>query len=245
MAAEYAIAKNEIDRAIDNVDPRKVTMLAAILALGNAADAVEITSVGYVMSEIQPMSTGEKVWLGSSVFVGMLIGGIIFGWFSDRVGRRPCLLACLWLNFLATVVLAAVPYHGVDFLTWCYFIAGVGIGGSSPIVFTLGAELMPAHFRGQYLTAIAGSWMFGTIYASLVGWVLLGKNLNQEKIVEDGGNWRVFVGMCALPAAAMLVLTHGWVPESPLFLLNSGRYELVRKFIKSFSARYGGREGDR
>jgi MFS family permease len=83
----------------------------------------------------------------------MLFGGLICGVLSDRIGRKPCLQYSLFMNLIASVASAFAP--SVPWLIFCRVIGGIGIGGSVPSVFTLGAELFPSKIRGKLLSVIA------------------------------------------------------------------------------------------
>lgn len=85
-----------IESCLDSSHPHLINLFTLILALGNAADAVEIICVGYIMSDIKDITTTDKEFLTASVFMGMLIGGLACGYASDIVGRRPCLLISLF-----------------------------------------------------------------------------------------------------------------------------------------------------
>lgn len=103
----------------------------------------------------------------------MLFGGLLCGILSDSIGRKPCLLYSLTLNTIAGLASAFTP--NIAWLIVCRVMAGIGIGGSVPSVFTLGAEVFPSHIRGKLLSIIASFWMVGAIFTGLVGWVMLGK----------------------------------------------------------------------
>ncbi len=51
-------------------------------------------------------------------------------------------------------------------LAVCRVIAGIGVGGSIPSVFTLYTEYLPTHRRGMLLSIVAGFWTIGTIYTA-------------------------------------------------------------------------------
>ena len=242
MASDYITVRREIESCIDNADSRKILVLVFMLAMGNVADAIQITSISYVMSEIVNVTTFDKIWLSSSIFIGMLLGSVIFGYMSDREGRRPSILLALMMNFVGglAAVCAKDGSAGIEYLVVCYVFAGIGIGGTVPISFTLGVELFPTDNRGQYLAAMGSCWMIGNLYTAAVGWVLLGNDISGNKIMsEEIGNWRVFVVACAVPILATFVLTYVYVPESPLFLLVRGRYSEVAAFNLKHSALYG------
>ena len=134
-----------IENLINNSNESHVWLLTLVLALGNAADAIEIMCIGFIMTEIPNITTQQKEYLSAAVFLGMLFGGIICGSLSDYVGRRPCLLYSLGLNALAGYASACAP--NVTTLIACRVIGGLGIGGSVPAVFSLGAEMFPSPVR--------------------------------------------------------------------------------------------------
>lgn len=92
-------------------------------------------------------------FLSAAVFIGMLFGGLLCGLLSDRIGRKPCLQYSLLLNAAAGVASAAAP--DINWLIAFRVLGGIGIGGSVPSVFTLGAEIFPAPVRGKLLSVVA------------------------------------------------------------------------------------------
>ena len=70
-------------------------MLLAILGLANAADAVEILSVGLLgtAAEKDLHLTPERVGaLNACIFAGMFLGGILWGLLGDAFGEKPAAL---------------------------------------------------------------------------------------------------------------------------------------------------------
>jgi len=226
-----------LDDAIENHMSDSTTLsLALCLAMGNAADAIEILCVGFIMTDIDTeITSSNKEYLSSSVFMGMLFGGILCGYISDIVGRRKCLLWSLLLNSIAGIVSAVVPT--VEGLIICRVIGGLGIGGSVPVVFSLGAEVFPSLVRGKYLSVIASFWMVGALYTAFFAWIMLGNDLNGNKILP-GVHWRAFAFVCAIPAFIAFTVTFIWVPESPRFLYNQRRYDEAAAALKSLTGRH-------
>jgi MFS family permease len=143
----------ELDHLINNCQESKTNLFCFILAMGNAADAVEIMCVGYILNEMDDTTTAEREFLSAAVFIGMLFGGLLCGIMSDRIGRKPSLQYSLLLNAIAGLASAAAP--SLYWLIAFRIVGGIGIGGSVPSVFTLGAEIFPAHIRGKYLSVVA------------------------------------------------------------------------------------------
>ncbi|RYE84464.1 MAG: MFS transporter, partial [Methanosarcinales archaeon] len=135
---------------------------ALICGLANAADAVELLCVSFILPELEGITDYEKGALSASVFVGMLVGGILAGVASDAWGRKPLLAACLLLNGVFGLLSVAAPTW--PWLAACRVIAGVGVGGSIPGVFGLFSEFLPVAKRGFFISLVAWQWMVGTIY---------------------------------------------------------------------------------
>lgn len=223
---------NTIDSCLDNPKDGAVLGIALSLAMGNAADAVEIMCVGFILSEMSDISSFQKEFLSAAVFMGMLFGGIICGYASDVVGRRPCLLYSLGLNLLAGLASAAAP--NVDILILCRVIGGLGIGGSVPIVFSMGAEIFPSYVRGKYLSVIASFWMVGAVFTAFSAWIMLGDDFKGQKMIPGVG-WRAFALVSALPVVLAIYLTYRNIPESPRFLVSKKRYAEAAVVINEIS----------
>jgi len=68
-------------------------MALAVCGLANAADAVEILSMGLVLPAAEDdlkLTATAKGALSSCVFLGMLIGGLTWGTMGDTIGESCC-----------------------------------------------------------------------------------------------------------------------------------------------------------
>ena len=97
--------------------------LTLILTLGNAADAVEVMSIGLVLPNLTHLSDADKGALTAAVFAGALVGAVAWGLAGDLVGRRPALVASLLLNGLSALASSAVGER-LGALCACRFFAG-------------------------------------------------------------------------------------------------------------------------
>mmetsp|Transcript_12943 Transcript_12943/g.15465 ORF Transcript_12943/g.15465 Transcript_12943/m.15465 type:complete len:525 (-) Transcript_12943:109-1683(-) len=198
--------------------------LVGALFLANACDAVEVLSIGFILTVYHDengnsLSDGEGEFLTAAVFVGMLFGGLISGIVSDSVGRRFCLLAALCTNSVAALLSAVSP--NTPSLIACRVLAGIGVGASVPSVFTLAAEVFPSSKRGEYMTIISSAWMFGAVFTAGIAWILLGDNTNGDRIVH--ASWRIFALLCAFPVMLATAVCYLVCLESPRYLLHAGR----------------------
>ncbi|KAG6972577.1 hypothetical protein JG687_00001417 [Phytophthora cactorum] len=185
----------------------------SILALGNAADAVEILSIGYILAVYEDkegivLTRTQQSLLAAAIFAGMFTGGLLFGSLSDHIGRRKSLLYSLLLNGIFGLISALSPnvYALIAFRT----CAGIGIGGTVPSLFTLCSEHVPATRRGYYVTIVAAYWMVGAVFTAGLAWFMLGRP-------EAMYSWRAFAAIVSLPSFVCWVLTYKYVPESAQF----------------------------
>jgi MFS family permease len=212
---------NIVDKYIDSSLDNRIIQFILCLALSNAADAVEIVCIGFIMTELGDTVTQyEKEFLTAAVFMGMLLGGLLCGYLSDIIGRKPCLLYSLGINTIAGFCSAFAP--NIDILIGLRIISGIGIGGSVPVVFSLGAEIFPSFTRGKYLSIVAAFFMVGALYASITAWIMLGKTLNGSYIMP-GVTWRGYAIVSGIPALIAFIVSFYYLPESPRYLMDRGK----------------------
>ncbi|MBP2309541.1 MFS transporter [Azospirillum melinis] len=138
--------------------------------------------------------------------IGMMVGAMTLGPIGDRLGRKPAILSALFLFGISSLAtgFATTPEHVVVLR----FLAGLGMGGMTPVLLSLVAEYSPVRRRGTVMTGIllglpAGAMLGGLLASSwlpAIGW---------EGIFFAGG---------AAPLV-LLVVAGLLLPESPHFLV--------------------------
>lgn len=206
-----------LDREFERIDIGRFHYMAVnILGWANAADAVELICISYVIPELsraQHISDGQKAALAAGVFLGMLFGGLAGGWLSDRLGRRTMLMASLGCNGVFCLATAFMPSWWLIVL--CRVLSGLGVGASMPPIFCMAVELWPVRARGFYITVVAWFWMIGSITTASLAWLMLG---------WAGLSWRWFAGACSVPALGACLATALYLPETPRFFYVRGDY---------------------
>lgn len=151
-------------------------------------------------------------------FIGRPLGGIVFGHFGDKVGRKSMLLLTLVLMGIPTVLIGLLPtyesigYWATFFLVILRFIQGMAMGGEWGGAVLMAVEHAPEGGKGFWgslpQASAGGGLMLASIALGLV-------SLMPEHILFSWG-WR-------LPfLASIVLLAVGWyirvkVPESPDF----------------------------
>ncbi|CAL1615948.1 unnamed protein product [Knipowitschia caucasica] len=208
--------------------------LFLVLGLALMSDGVEVFVVGFVLPSAETdmcVPDSSSGWLGSVVYLGMMVGAFFWGGMSDKVGRRQCLLICMSTNGFFAFLSSFVQGYGLFLL--CRLIAGFGIGGAVPIVFSFFAEVLSREKRGEHLSWLCMFWMIGEIYASAMAWAIIphyGWSFSMGSAYQFH-SWRVFVVVCALPCVcAVVALT--FMPESPRFYLEVGKHDEAWMILK-------------
>jgi MHS family shikimate/dehydroshikimate transporter-like MFS transporter len=152
-------------------------------------------------------------------FVARPLGGIVFGHFGDRVGRKSMLVYSLLIMGVATFLIGVLPTYdtlGIGaavLLVILRCFQGIGVGGEWG-----GAVLMAVEHAHPGRRGLAGSWpQMGVpagLFLSTVVFALLNRSLSEEQFLAWG--WRVpFLASLILIAVGVFVrLT---VLESPAF----------------------------
>jgi MFS transporter, MHS family, shikimate and dehydroshikimate transport protein len=146
------------------------------------------------------------------------IGGIIFGWMGDRIGRKPVLLITLALMGVSTVLVGLLPTYaqvGIwapALLVLLRVIQGLGAGAEYAGAVVMAGEAAPNR-RGFYTSMPAAAVDVATVLSSAV--FALFALMPEEAFMSWG--WRVPF----LLSAGVLVLgvyIRQKVPESPEFV---------------------------
>lgn len=197
--------------------------LMGIFGLVWAADAMQVLAVGFTAASIAAsfgLTVPQALQTGTAFFFGMLLGAAGFGRLADRYGRRRVLIITVACDAVFGVLSVFAPNFAI--LLVLRFLTGAAVGGTLPVDYAMMAEFLPAKNRGRWLVFLEGFWAIGTLIVALAAW---GASLAG---VADA--WRYIFAVTAFPAVLGLGLRF-LVPESPLFLMRSGRSEEAKAVV--------------
>jgi MFS transporter, AAHS family, benzoate transport protein len=161
------------------------------------------------------LSATEVGAIASWTLAGQLVGALFAGILTDWIGRRRLIIGGVaW--FSVGMVLCALAPSAISF-TALRFIVGLGLGVVMPTASALTLEYAPAGRRKMTYAMMFGGYAVGAFCAAALASVAL----------ADLG-WRFMFWISAVPALLLVPAALIWLPESPGYLLRSGREAAAR-----------------
>ncbi|WP_156390002.1 MFS transporter [Rhizobium sp. Root491] len=165
--------REEVISSPGEVDGKaKKAMLGA--AIGYAMDGFDLLILGFMLKAISSdlsLSQGQAASLVTATLVGAVIGGVLFGMLSDRLGRVKVLTWTIVLFAIFTGLCALA--QGYWDLLFYRTMAGLGLGGEFGIGMALVAEAWPANKRARASSYVGLGWQLGVLAAAIVTPMLL------------------------------------------------------------------------
>ena len=142
-------------------------------------------------------------------FIARPLGGIVFGHFGDRVGRKRTLVVALMMMGVATTLIGLLPtYDSIGLaaplcLVLLRFIQGLAVGGQWGGAMLLVTESAPADQRGWYGAYAQAGAPMGVILANLA-FISVSASMSDEAFLAWG--WRLpFIASIALIAISLFI----------------------------------------
>ncbi|KAK2164521.1 hypothetical protein LSH36_62g00013 [Paralvinella palmiformis] len=219
--------------------------LLALCGWALSSDAIEILSISFILPPATcelSLSDSSKGWLNSAVFLGMMLGGYIWGTLADMQGRRSVLMFSLSLNSLGGLMSTFAQSFWLFLLL--RIVSGIGVGGSMPVIFSYFTEFQSKQRRGAMISFLATFWMCGNIIAAALAWIVIPRKFE----VSSGGfqynTWRLYLALCIIPSFTSAVMFI-FMPESPRYLIEKHRNaEALTVLQKIYKLNNKGREAE-
>ncbi len=178
----------------------------------------------------------------SSALIGCVIGALLSGLLTTRLGRRQSLLIAGMLFFLSALGSYSPEFllfpHGVaskgvlNAFIFYRILGGIGVGLASAICPMYIAEVAPANQRGKLVSWNQFAIIFGQLVVYFVNFLIISSHKNDPNIVEwtNTVGWRNMFVSEAFPAGlfTLLILL---VPESPRHLAILGLDDKALKIL--------------
>jgi MFS transporter, putative metabolite:H+ symporter len=202
-----------VDETLDNARLGPVhKRVLAIITAGLFFDVIDFIILGSLVPDMvrthfaTPAGIGT---VGSATLLGLFLGALGQGEFTDRFGRKAAYQFSAAFYSLATIAAALSP--NIEWLVVGRFVAGIALGAAAPLCFSYAAEYSPKRIRGRitaFMQFVGGAcvWPLGTLLALALRdslgwrgvWILIGL-----------GGLAVFAASFRLPESPRWLVTHG------------------------------------
>jgi len=211
--------KSDIQPRLDRL-PWSLWHVRVVSALGFGwlLDSLEANIIGSVLGILKSIwhfsplqgSLAVSLWL-----IGIMVGAVVFGYLSDRSGRKKVFLVTLVWYGLFTV--ACAFSDNIWIFISLRFMAAVGIGGEYAAISSAVVEFVPKKVRGKADAFIMSLWPVGAVCSS--GLVMIALRLFPPEVA-----WRAGFLLAVVLAIFALVIRRR-LPESPRWLMEHRRFE--------------------
>ena len=195
------------------------TLVVLALGITWVLDGLEVTLAGAVAAALKESPvlrlTNAEVGLSSSFYLaGAVLGALLFGWLTDRLGRKRLFFITLGVYLVATGA-TAFAWDFPSFVLF-RFLTGAGIGGEYTAIASAIQEFVPARYRGHTDLVINGNFWLGAALGAAGSIILLDPAL----LPPDYG-WRAAFFIGSVLGLGILAM-RSWIPESPRWLMIHG-----------------------
>ncbi|CDQ57593.1 unnamed protein product [Oncorhynchus mykiss] len=181
---------------------------------------------GWVYDRSQFTSTTATQWdlvcdskklnqaVATFFFIGVTIGAVIFGYLSDKFGRKPMIL----LSFVASAVFGTMSAFSVSYVMFAVTrtLCGVALTGMTITTLALSIEWTDIKHRTFTGTIISLGWSVGNMLLALLAY-----------FIRD---WRYLMLVVTSPCIAAII-SWWWIPESARWLLANGKVKEAKKYL--------------
>ncbi len=200
----------------------RATASGALGGLLFGFDTVVISGVMEALTRLYGLSDRAQGLTVSIAVVGTVLGAMTAGAIAQRLGGRETLRGTAVI-YVISALGCALAWNWTALLGF-RFLGGLGIGASSVLGPVYIAELAPAQWRGR---------LVGTFQVNVVLGILLAyaSNLGVRLLHLGAMEWRVQLGMAAIPAVLFLAMLFG-IPRSPRWSVSQRRIDEALEVLR-------------
>ncbi len=227
VEGEAVIERKQNIHTIDDM-PMTPFLWKVTIFSGGASflDGYTLSLIGVALVQLTAVLSLSTEWaaaIGAAVLVGILVGTVLGGYVTDKLGRRPMFI----FDLAAIVVLSILSAFITDAwqLLVIRFLIGVFIGADYPIATSMITEFTPKDHRAISMGVVSASWYLGATAAAFVGFFL----------IDMANAWKILVASPAIPGI-LLLIGRSSIPESPMWLAKKGRVDEAEEILHEYVA---------
>jgi len=215
-----------VSHLVARYNPKKGSRIGWLMMSSILVEAWDLYSIAFVLVFIKEQFHPDPWLLGlaaAGTQAGAVIGALLGGWISDKIGRRVMFLATMIMFIVFAILQAFAP--SVGWLAVIRLILGIPLGSDISTGYTYIMESMPKGAR----EVMGNRWQF--MFA--VGQVLTLAVIALFLLVDlpHASIWRITLGLGAVPALIILILRHD-LPETAIWLVRQGRFREAKRITQ-------------
>ena len=192
-----------------------VALVSAVSGLLYGYDTGIISGALLQIGEDFDIGHGWEQVIAASILVGAVIGALTCSRLAERRGRHGTLLL-IGIVFVVGSLAASLSPDPIT-LSLSRLVLGFAVGGATQTAPVYVAELAPTAYRGRLVLFFQIAIGVGIVIATIVG---------ATEVID----WRVAIGMAAVPAGIMFLLMLR-LPESPRWLAREGHFDRAQEAL--------------
>ncbi len=176
-------------------------------------DGFDLTVIGVAIPRIAESLHSKPSALGLAMSAGLVgagVGSVALGMLADRFGRKRMLVICALVFGVFTFLTVFITDAGQ--LALYRFLAGLGLGGTTPNAIAFGAEYAPERLRKTFTA---------TMFAGIPTGATLGGLLGAWFVPRFG--WQSLFVFGGVAPIVIALITAAVLPESLEFLVTQGK----------------------
>jgi MFS family permease len=225
-ATQQSAMDGAVRHLVANYNP-KGNRIGWLMMSSILVEAWDLYSIAFVLVFIKEQYHPDNLLLGlagAGTQGGAMVGALLGGWLSDKIGRRVMFLSTMIMFIIFALLQAFVP--SVGWLVVVRLILGIPLGSDISNGYTY---IMESMAKGER-EVMGNRWQFmfavGEVLTLAIIALFLIAELPHEII------WRVTLGLGALPALIILILRHD-LPETAVWLVRQGRFREAKHVTRA------------
>ncbi|PQP25435.1 MFS transporter [Rhodococcus opacus] len=218
------------ERAVSGA--RSVVLTCLAITILDGVDLIMFGAVLPTLLELEQwgITTASAGLIGSLSLFGMMAGAMLAGYITDRIGRRPVVLACIVSFSLFTGLCAIAP--NLEMFGLFRLLAGLGFGGALPTLIALTQEYVKVDRRQFYNGVIQTGFPIGGCVVAIAAIFMI-----------PAFGWKSMFAVGGLLGVVLFVIAYRNLPESIAFFASKGRHDEARELAQRYSIDAGAESG--
>lgn len=207
--------------------------MVVALALGGVfLDAYDLTTLSWGISDVQAhfgLSAFQTGLVAAALNAGTIVGSLVGGWLTDRIGRYAVFMADMVCFVIAALVAGFAPSASI--LIMARFAMGFGVGMDLPVAMAFLSEFSKLEGRGSK-AAHAAAWCPTWYAASSACFVIVFILSYVLPVAHPDWLWRASLAFGAVPALVIILVRGRYMSESPVWIARRGDLERAADILR-------------